>query len=562
MLEACTVDKKSKVTAIGVCLLLGVSVLLPTGTARAEFAFGTPENLGPAINGPLFDVGAFTSGDGLSLGFWRYAAGEPASCWIASRPSKDTPWGTPVNLGPWVPGMLASHLPDVPSWWTADGLEMPGGEQLSGGYGGLDLWMYERESVDDKWGAAENLGPVVNGAGDERKPTISRDGLELYFDAYDRSGGHGNWDLWVTRRPTRDAPWQKPENLGGKVNSDALDARPCLSADGLMLFFDSKRLGGYGEADLYVTRRKTLSDPWEEAMNLGPLVNTPAYEEIAYISADCSTLYFDSSRPDGYGGQDIWQVSVMPVVDFNGDGEVNAADMSILIDHWHTGDPLCDIGPTPWGDGIVDFRDLKVLSEYLEPGMGRIAHWKLDEAEGTVAYDSIGSDHSNVHGEAVWQPNAGVLAGALEFDGIDDYVAPMCILNPADKPFRILAWIKGGTPGQVIASQTPTEFELGGTYLAADPADGALVTEAVLPMPLKSDVVITDGEWHEVGLEWDGNYRHLSVDDNEVAVDNTILPAMENTGYLNIGTGKAFEDGSFWSGLIDDVRIYKLGEKP
>ncbi len=203
----------------------------------------------------------------------------------------------------------------------------------------------------------------------------------------------------------------------------------------------------------------------------------------------------------------------------------------------------------------MDVKDLIVMSEYLEPGFGRIAHWKLDETHGTVTYDSIGHDHANVHGDAVWQPNAGQMAGALELDGIDDYVAPMCILNPAEGPFRIFAWIKGGAPGQVIASQTLTEVGPGGTYLAADPADGTLITEAVLPMPLKSDVIITDGEWHEVGLEWDGDYRHLFVDDKEVAVDDIVLPGMENTGWLNIGTGKAFESGSFWSGLIDDIRI-------
>ena len=86
------------------------------------------------------------------------------------------------------------------------------------------------------------------------------------------------------------------------------------------------------------------------------------------------------------------------------------------------------------------------------------------------------------------------------------------------------------------------------------------MTTAVLsPLPLRSDVVITDGEWHEVGLDWDGGYRHLYVDDIEVAVDGMKLPGLVNTGWLNIGTGKAFESGSFWSGLMDDVRVYEQG---
>lgn len=53
------------------------------------------------------------------------------------------------------------------------------------------------------------------------------------------------------------------------------------------------------------------------------------------------------------------------VVDFNGDGEVDATDISIMAGFWHTDEPLCDIGPTPLGDGIVDVQDLLVLAEYL-----------------------------------------------------------------------------------------------------------------------------------------------------------------------------------------------------
>jgi len=55
----------------------------------------------------------------------------------------------------------------------------------------------------------------------------------------------------------------------------------------------------------------------------------------------------------------------MPVVDFNSDGIVDCADICIMIDHWHTDYPLCDIAPTPFGDGIVDVQDLIVLAEYL-----------------------------------------------------------------------------------------------------------------------------------------------------------------------------------------------------
>jgi hypothetical protein len=83
------------------------------------------------------------------------------------------------------------------------------------------------------------------------------------------------------------------------------------------------------------------------------------------ISGDGSMLYFDSMRPGGAGGVDLWQAPIALIVDFNGDGIVNAADVVIMIEHWLTDYSLCDIGPMPWGDGIVDVKDLIVLSEYL-----------------------------------------------------------------------------------------------------------------------------------------------------------------------------------------------------
>ena len=72
---------------------------------------------------------------------------------------------------------------------------------------------------------------------------------------------------------------------------------------------------------------------------------------------------------------------------------------------------------------------------------------------------------------------------------------------------------------------------------------------------LKSQTVIVDGNWHRVGFVWDGSDRILYVDDMEVARDTpTDLESSE--GGLYLGAGKALESGTYFSGLIDDVRIY------
>jgi len=60
---------------------------------------------------------------------------------------------------------------------------------------------------------------------------------------------------------------------------------------------------------------------------------------------------------------------------------------------------------------------------------------------------------------------------------------------------------------------------------------------------------------------WDGSHRTLYVDDVAVAEDaQTNLLGSDNGLY--IGTGMAMEAGSFWSGLIDDVRIYNRAVTP
>ena len=66
-----------------------------------------------------------------------------------------------------------------------------------------------------------------------------------------------------------------------------------------------------------------------------------------------------------YGGLDLWQAPIVPIVDLNGDAFVDAADMCIVVDNLGTDNSLCDVGPMPWGDGIVDVKDLIVLAEHL-----------------------------------------------------------------------------------------------------------------------------------------------------------------------------------------------------
>ena len=255
-----------------------------------------------------------------------------------------------------------------------------------------------------------------------------------------------------------------------------------------------------------------------------------------------------------------------PVVDFNGDGKVDIADRLILRRYWDQNEPSVDIAPPPAGDGKVDDKDLEVLMSYWgqevnDPTL--VSHWRLDDANGIMARDSAGVYDGVVHGGPVWQPGGGKVQGALQFDGVDDYVSTQLAWDPAGHPFTVLAWVKGGRPGQTIISQ-----KSGANWLSTDPNTGWLTTEIKDPQesgdtPIPQNA-ITDGQWHRVGLVCDGSKPtlHLYVDDVEVTQATQATSRPRSSGGLQIGAGKNLELGSLWSGLIDDVRIYNRAVKP
>ncbi len=538
------------------------AIMLGDRTVKADFTFGEPTNLGPTVNSSAGESQPYILADGLALYFQSTRPGGygDKDLWVTTRPTTNDEWTEPVNLGPTINSSAHDAAPCI----SADGLALYFHSERPGGYGGSrDLWVTARPTTEDPWTEPANLGPTVNSSDQEGRPCVSSDSLSLYFNS-PRPGGFGYDDLYVTTRVTVEDEWGPPANLGPTVNASYNDFNARISAGGELLFFASSNRHGFGLSDLWVTRWEAKNDDWGTPMNVGSPINSSAKESGLGISTDGRTIYFNSDRPGGQGSMDLWQVPIIPIVDLNGDGIVDAADMCSMVDHWGEDESLCDIGPMPWGDGTVDVEDLKILAEHLfedvsDPTL--IAHWSLDEAQGVVAYDSSTYCDGVLFGDPAWQPDGGMVAGALQFDGIDDYVSTDPVLNPADGVFSVVAWIKGGAPGQAILSQVD-----GASWLRADSTEGNLMTDISDPitqsrrgteggLPLISPAVITDGDWHRIGFVWDGSNRILYVDDVVVAED-TLSNLAGASGGLHIGTGSNLEQGTFWSGLIDDVRIY------
>ena len=155
---------------------------------------------------------------------------------------------------------------------------------------------------DRKYSKSRKIRGDINIEPKKGAINISQDGEWLVFAAY-YPEGEGDFDLYISYfTPTG---WSEPENLGRNVNSEFWDSSPSLSPDNRALYFSSKRQGGYGGSDLYVSYRQP-NGKWGYAKNMGPDINTAGDEIAPFIHADNATLYFTSDGLPGYGKSDLY----------------------------------------------------------------------------------------------------------------------------------------------------------------------------------------------------------------------------------------------------------------
>lgn len=210
-----------------------------------------------------------------------------------------------TNLGPYVNSPQKDYAPVI----SADGNTLFFVSSRTGGYGYTDFWISKR--VGGSWGPAYNPGPPINTSLPEGTCSITPSATTIYFAICDepdspKPKGYGSCDLfWAQMMGDR---WSTPANLGPTVNSKAWDSRPSIASDGRTLYFTSERPGGFGDHDIW---RTYLTDTgWTAPANLGSAVNTPAADTSPFIHADSVSLYFSSTGRGGFGGLDIFRLTL------------------------------------------------------------------------------------------------------------------------------------------------------------------------------------------------------------------------------------------------------------
>lgn len=182
------------------------------------------------------------------------------------------------------------------------------------------------------WTPVVLLPPPVNSEYDDQAAVLSKDERTIYFSSNRPGSINGSRDIWVSTRKNKNSPWNEPVNLGPIINSPGTELVRSITSDGHFLLFQSDRSeGGFGLADIWVVARKHTNDEfgWGEPVNLGSVINTP-FTELAsnYLFADAGRvrkLFFSSNKPGGFGGPDIYESTIN---DFGFETSVNVSELN------------------------------------------------------------------------------------------------------------------------------------------------------------------------------------------------------------------------------------------
>ena len=176
-----------------------------------------------------------------------------ADIWVSYKVNSD--WSEPENLTD-VPGEppVNTAFHDHCLSFSADRNEAFWTSTRPGGFGGNDIWTSRR--VNGKWEDPQNLGPNVNGPSDEHHSIPTLDGMSLYVTT-SRESGYGGDDNYITTRDEH-GKWRPLVNLGPHLNGPGDDRCPAWTPDGRIFLFDSVKAGGFGGRDIWWVRFKDV----------------------------------------------------------------------------------------------------------------------------------------------------------------------------------------------------------------------------------------------------------------------------------------------------------------
>lgn len=304
------------------------------------------KSLGDSINSPFKEIGPLFSPDGKRLYFSRMnhpdnMGGEKdlEDIWYSDLDLNTGEWKKAKNLGKPLNNKGPNFICSItPRGYYYDVLL--GNEYLRNNVkAGLSIasryesgYTKPRPVIIDNY---ENLSPYAS--------YFLANGEQVLLMSVHRRGGQGDRDLYVSFIQN-DSTWSTPLNLGNVINTSEVESSPFLALDNKTLYFSSNGHLGYGEQDIFVSRR--LDDTWtnwSEPENLGPSVNSATDDVFFNMAPDQKSAYFsrgDQSNTDIYKSE--LPVSLLPE--------------PVLIVR---GQVLNGVTKEPVPNALIQFRDTK-----------------------------------------------------------------------------------------------------------------------------------------------------------------------------------------------------------
>jgi hypothetical protein len=224
--------------------------------ANASAPWGAPVNLPEPINSASDDFCPTPiNGKGLLFVSRRVVPG--VTCGLGdiyfTRQNPAHGWSEPQHLGCDPAGPNSALDEQGPSY--VQGRLYFSRSALPPGNTG-ELYVSEKQG-SMSFGAASPIVELNDAAANDIQPNVRKDGREIVFSS-NRAGGLGGQDIWSATRQSVDDSWSAPVNLGPAVNTAAAESRPSFSWDAETLYF-GRAPGPEGSSDIYITTREKLA---------------------------------------------------------------------------------------------------------------------------------------------------------------------------------------------------------------------------------------------------------------------------------------------------------------
>jgi outer membrane protein OmpA-like peptidoglycan-associated protein len=359
---------------IGLCTTYGISVAYDNLTVYQKSSpvnllsgYSTDfkrENLGPEVNCKYDDCEPIISHDGKTLYYRRF------DNLIGQRYASDP------NCG----DIYSSSLTESGAWSKAEKLSYPVNNSHNNELVGISpdnntLYMgdtncfprsnnfkfWESRRAGGGWTVPKPVSIINPGNNDHYfTATISADGQTALI-ALNRNDSRGDMDIYVCF--LQNGVWSEPKNLGPVINTYGLDLGPFLAADNETMYFATDGLPGYGNEDIFVSKR--LDDTWlnwSKPQNLGPGINSTGSDVYYSVPASGEYAYFHSTS-NSIGERDIFRIKLPkeakpePVVLIHGKALNITTNMPVSASiHYRTLPDGKDLGSARTNPGTGEYK--------------------------------------------------------------------------------------------------------------------------------------------------------------------------------------------------------------